>query len=88
MGRRRYPPLKPSEVVAILDALGFVKKRQDGSHAQYERVATSSAPVRAVVTVDMSISSFSVDLMQSMVRQSCVSREGFYGATSKTKKKI
>ncbi|MCL6542177.1 MAG: type II toxin-antitoxin system HicA family toxin [Roseiflexus sp.] len=31
----RYPILKPREVVAILENLGFVEVRQRGSHRQY-----------------------------------------------------
>jgi len=31
----RYPVLKPREVVAILQKLGFVEVRQKGSHKQY-----------------------------------------------------
>jgi predicted RNA binding protein YcfA (HicA-like mRNA interferase family) len=30
-----YPVLKPREVVAILEKLGFVELRQKGSHKQY-----------------------------------------------------
>ena len=36
MSRKKYPPLKPRHVVAILRALGFSHKRQDGTaHAQW-----------------------------------------------------
>jgi len=31
----RYPVLKPREVTAILENLGFVEIRQRGSHKQY-----------------------------------------------------
>jgi predicted RNA binding protein YcfA (HicA-like mRNA interferase family) len=31
----KYPVLKPREVVAILDKLGFVEVRQRGSHKQF-----------------------------------------------------
>jgi len=31
----RYPVLKPTEVVAILERLGFREVRQKGSHKQY-----------------------------------------------------
>lgn len=31
----KYPVLKPREVAAILNKLGFVKVRQRGSHKQY-----------------------------------------------------
>ncbi len=87
MGKRRYPPLSPSEVVSILSSLGFEKKRQVGSHAHYERLAGDEGQ-RTVVTVDMSVDEFWEDLMKSMIRQSGVTREQFYGATKRTAKKI
>lgn len=31
----KYPVLKPREVAAILEKLGFVEARQRGSHKQY-----------------------------------------------------
>lgn len=32
---KKYPVLKPREVVAILTRIGFVEVRQKGSHIQY-----------------------------------------------------
>lgn len=87
MGQRRYPPLTPSEVVAILEALHFTFKRQVGSHAHYERAADDQKP-RSVVTVDKSISEFWEEAVKSMIRQSNFTREEFYSATKKTAKKI
>ena len=87
MGRRRYPPLTPSDVTAIVTALGFSFKNQEGSHQHYERPATGTT-VRAVVTIDVSVSTFDEYLIKSMVRQSTHTREEFYGATKATKKKI
>jgi predicted RNA binding protein YcfA (HicA-like mRNA interferase family) len=84
MGSKSYPPLKPTEVVSILTALGFTLKKQTGSHAQYEHGSGS----RRVVTIDMAVDDFGIDLMQSMVRQSGVDRKRFYKATRKTGKKI
>jgi predicted RNA binding protein YcfA (HicA-like mRNA interferase family) len=74
-------------VVAIVTSLGFKLNRQKGSHAHYERAADQTLP-RSIVTVDMAISSFGEDLMKSMIRQSNHTREAFYGATEKTKKKL
>jgi len=31
----KYPVLKPQEVIAILEKLGFMEVRQRGSHKQY-----------------------------------------------------
>ncbi len=92
MGSRRYPPLTPSECIAIVTALGFTLKRQEGSHCHYERPAdppgSNPQKPRSVVTIDVSISSFDDYPIKMMIRQSNHSREEFYGATPKTKKKI
>jgi predicted RNA binding protein YcfA (HicA-like mRNA interferase family) len=92
MGQRRYPPLTPSEVVAIVTALGFTFDRQVGSHRHYQRaadpdIATKPKP-RSVVTVDTSVQSFDEFLIKSMIRQSNHTREEFYGATDRTARKI
>jgi predicted RNA binding protein YcfA (HicA-like mRNA interferase family) len=87
MGQRKYPPLTPSQVEAIVKALGFIFKRQIGSHKHYERAADTDRN-RAVVTIDMAIDEFWKDLIKSMIRQSGFTREQFYGATPKTAKKI
>jgi predicted RNA binding protein YcfA (HicA-like mRNA interferase family) len=86
MGKRSTPPLTPSEVVAVLVALGFTFKRQEGSHAQYECPASAEHP-RSLVTVDMARGDFDEQLMRSMIRQSNRSRERFYGATKRTARK-
>ena len=87
MGRRRRPPLTPAEVISILVALGFKFDRQGGSHRHYERLADEIRP-RSIVTVDASVDTFSDDLMKSMIRQSNHTREEFYGATEKTRRKL
>ncbi len=38
MAKRKLPVLKPAEVVARLDALGFQESRQKGSHKQFRHV--------------------------------------------------
>jgi len=87
VGRKKYPSLSPSEVISILKAKGFSFKRQTGSHQHYE-CASGEGGTRRVVTVDISIDQFWEELMKSMIRQSGLSREQFYGATKKTAKKI
>jgi predicted RNA binding protein YcfA (HicA-like mRNA interferase family) len=87
MGRRKYPPLTPAEVMSILQALGFQFKRQTGSHSHYEGL--SQQGTRAVVTVDTSVKDeFWEEIIKSMIRQSGWSRERFYGATKKTARRI
>jgi predicted RNA binding protein YcfA (HicA-like mRNA interferase family) len=83
MGRRSYPPLSPTDVIEVLLALGFSKRGQVGSHAQYFRPADASRKA-ALVTVDTHYKEFSDDLMHSMVRQSSFGPKEFYGATKHT----
>ena len=87
MGKRRYPPLTPNEVVSIVETLGFSLKRTTGSHRHYEKLA-QDGKTRRVVTVDMAIDEFWPDIIKSMISQSGYKREEFYKATSKTAKKI
>ena len=82
MGKRKYPPLRPREVIANLEALGFSFKRQVGSHRHYEKLA-SPGRERAVVTVDTSVDQFWPELTKSMIRQSRHTREEFYGERPK-----
>jgi len=86
MGKRSTPPLTPAEVVAILKSWDFIKKGQEGSHAQWERTADGKRP-RSVVTVDMHYKDFDADLMRNMIRQSNLTRDEFYGATKRTARK-
>ena len=85
MSRKKYPPLKPRDVGAVLTALGFAFKRQEGSHAQWELTQGADGK-RHVVTVDTACSEFDDFLMKSIVRNSGFSRDEFYGATKKTAK--
>ena len=84
MGQKRYPPLTPSEVEAILRKSGFTFKHQEGSHAQFERLATKEDPQRRLVTVDRGYPEFDDKLLKSMIQQSGMSRAAFYGATKRT----
>jgi predicted RNA binding protein YcfA (HicA-like mRNA interferase family) len=86
MGQRKYPPLTPDEVVAILKGLGFIRQRTAGSHEQYECARNERYP-RSVVTVDTAYPEFDDDLIKSMIRQSNRTREVFYGATKRTARK-
>lgn len=82
---RKYPSLTPSEVRAILQARTFVKKGQRGSHEQWAGVWAGNP---RVVTVDGHYPEFDDDLIKSMIRQSGMTREQFYGATDRTARKI
>ena len=85
MSSRKYPPLTPTEVIRVLDALGFVHKRTRGSHAQYEGFINGQ---RRVVTVDEARKEVDYNLLPEIIAQSGVGRDEFYNATKRTAKKI
>lgn len=85
MGNRKYPPLKQSEMVAILVALGFRKVRH-GEHPCYEREADATRD-RKIVPVD-DYEEFDQTLIKLMIHQSGFNRDEFYGATKATARKI
>jgi predicted RNA binding protein YcfA (HicA-like mRNA interferase family) len=78
---KKFPALTPDEVVAILISNGFARTAFRGSHAHYEK-----GPRK--VTVDMAVKDFNTYLIKSMIAQSGLTREDFYGATKSTAKKI
>jgi len=85
MGKRKFPPLKHAEMVAIFVGLGF-KLTRTGKHPCYEREADEKLP-RKVVPID-DYDEFDETLIKSMISQSGFTREQFYGATKATSKKI
>jgi predicted RNA binding protein YcfA (HicA-like mRNA interferase family) len=82
---KRYPPLTPREVVAILRAREFEHVRTRGSHEYY---GGSVRGQRRMVTVDTHYREFSPQLITSMILQSGLTRAEFYGSTESTARKI
>jgi predicted RNA binding protein YcfA (HicA-like mRNA interferase family) len=78
--------LTPADVIEILTALGFVKRGQTGSHAQYVRPAGANRKT-ALVSVDVHYKEFDDSLMHLIVRESGFGRKEFYGSTKHTAKR-
>jgi len=85
MSHKKYPILKLKEVLTILLEYGFSEIRSEGSHHHYIAIINNQ---KRVVTVDHGKTEFDAFLIKSMIAQSGLSREEFYGATKKTAKKI
>jgi hypothetical protein len=90
MGKRRFPPLKHSQVIAILRNLGFSPVRH-GDHEVWERPAGLtpagvSLPRKALPVDDYD--EFDETLIKRMIPQTGFTREQFYGACKDTAKKI
>jgi len=82
---KKYPSLTLSEVKQILKFRGFELANTTGSHAQYSKTVNG---VSYKVTVDLAENEFYEFLLQSMIRQSGLSRVEFYCSTKSTAKKI
>lgn len=82
---KRYPPLTPTEVIAILLARGFDLDRTRGSHSYY--AGRIRGRLRHV-TVDTHYAEFSMERIQDMIAQSGLTRDEFYGSTRDTARKI
>jgi hypothetical protein len=85
MGKRKYPPLKHSEMVAIFVALHFHLVRV-GKHSNYERDADAIRSRKVVPIDDYDV--FDETLIASMISQSGFTRDEFYAATKGTAKKV
>ena len=82
---RRYPPLTPEEVIAILLSRGFHLDRTAGSHAQYS--GTVRGQFRRV-TVDLHYRDLDDRAIKRLILQSGFTREEFYGSTKESARKI
>lgn len=79
---KKYPPLKPNEIIQVLKALGFIYTKSDGDHNFYQKG-------HRIVQVDMGeTEGFRTPGMQIIINNSEYSREIFYRATKRTAKKI
>jgi predicted RNA binding protein YcfA (HicA-like mRNA interferase family) len=81
----KYPSLAPAEVVKILEARGFAWVRSHGDHRHYLGEWKGR---KRLVTVDWGVKEISKDVLKSVIRQSGMTREEFYGSTKRTAKKI
>ena len=82
---KKSPPLTPQEVITILKKRGLRFDTQEGSHEQYEGTIKGK---QRKVTVDTAEKEFDNFLIQSMIRQSGLSRKEFYCSTKSTAAKI
>ena len=82
MGKRKYLPLTPFEVKAIVVAPRFRHRRTQGAHAHYEREAGQKYP-RSIVTIDEHYAEFDAGLIKSMIGQPRHTRDDTYGDSAK-----
>lgn len=85
MGQRKYPPLTPEEIVAILIARGFILHHTKGDHRYYGHVVKGK---KRVLQVDMGNPAYSDNWLKLVITESGMSREAFYCSTKSAAKKI
>jgi predicted RNA binding protein YcfA (HicA-like mRNA interferase family) len=68
----RLPQLKPKELIRVLEKLGFVFRRQSGSHCILKHPVT-----KVLVTVPMHNSDLKHGLLLGVVKQVGLTREEF-----------
>jgi Predicted periplasmic or secreted lipoprotein len=75
MGNRKYLPIRPKRIRAVLVNHSFSLKRTKGDHEQWEGVVNGE---RKIVTVPNYSELKDPDLIKSIIRQSGLSRDDFY----------
>jgi predicted RNA binding protein YcfA (HicA-like mRNA interferase family) len=85
MGQRRFPPLTPGEVIAILLARGYSLRNTKGDHRYY---IFEKNGYKFIVQVDMGCSSYGDVLIPAVLKESHLTRDQFYCSTKSTARKI
>ncbi|MFN8435076.1 MAG: hypothetical protein U0V18_13705 [Anaerolineales bacterium] len=85
MGQRKYPPLTPEEIVAILIARGFILHHTRGDHRFYYMIVRGE---KRIMQVDMGNPAYTDNWLKLVIKETGMSREDFYCSTTSTAKKI
>ena len=85
MGNRKYPPLTPKEIEAILIARGFNLHHKNGDHKYYTRIVKGK---KRVAQIDMGNSIYTDQFIKLILRQCGMTREEFYCSIKSTSRKI
>lgn len=85
MGTRKYPPLTPREIEAILIARGFSLHKMAGDHRFYIHNVKGK---KKIAQIDMGNPLYEGNLIKSILKETGLSRDEFYRSTKSTAKKI
>jgi len=85
VGQRKYPPLKPREIINILIARGFSLLRTRGDHQYFGRTVKGK---KKMTHVDMGAGEYGSRLIKQVIKQSGMDRKQFYASTKTCAKKI
>lgn len=84
MGFKKYLPLTPDELMTVLKAFGFSKKRTRGDHEQWEGWTNET---RRVVTVQLIRGKYSITRMKTLIQNMGLSVNEFYGKDERIAKR-
>jgi len=85
MGQRKYPPLTPDEIVAILLARGFIFHKSKGDHRFYIHTVRAN---KAIAQIDMGNPLYSEKWLKLLIHETGMTREQFYCSTKSAAKKL
>ena len=71
----KHPVLKASEVVRVLDRLGFICKSKNGGHTKYVRITKDNPKQTAIVPIHSS--DVPKGTLQSILEQASISLSDF-----------
>jgi predicted RNA binding protein YcfA (HicA-like mRNA interferase family) len=78
MGKDKYPPLDRDQVESILKNLNFSIKRTEGDHANWEGYTGGKRRIVTVAQLKSKKEKYGHRLLNSMIRQSGLTRKEFY----------
>lgn len=85
MGQRKFPPLTPAEIIAILIARGFTFHHSEADHNYYYCEVKGK---KRVMQIDTGNPLYSDYWLKQTIKETGMTREQFYGSTKSTAKKI
>ena len=70
----KYPVLRPSEIISVLEKFGFVYKSQRGSHVKYAKASDDMPTRTAIIPKHDEVAK---GTLQSILEQAAISLEDF-----------
>jgi predicted RNA binding protein YcfA (HicA-like mRNA interferase family) len=70
----RYPVLKPTEIIRVLESFGFCFKSQKGSHAKYVKIGDDYKTMTVIIPMHDEVQK---GTLQSILRQAGLTIDAF-----------
>lgn len=85
MGAKKYPPLRPRDIIRIVEARGFVLDHTKGDHRYFSCIVNGR---KRMTQVDWGIDMYGERLIKKVIQQTGMTRIQFYASIKGTAKKI